>query len=82
MSNNFSVNLCFSLDLSDSADAYLYDFLLHLNAFNPNSCITDIIKQLIFASALSDMSFLTFDYYLDKPCFNFDLKDYEKKVNK
>lgn len=66
MKNNFSINFHFTLDLDDSSDLYLYDYLLYLADLSPVSSKSDIIKQILRFSALRDIDFMSFDEFLDK----------------
>ena len=68
MKNNFSVNYHFTLDLDDSSDFYLYEYLLYLTSLSPDSSKSNIFKQILFSAALSDRSFMSFDEFLDKYC--------------
>lgn len=68
MKNNFSVNYHFTLDLDDSSDFYLYEYLLHLATLWSANSESNIFKQILFSSALSDRSFMSFDDFLDKYC--------------
>ena len=70
MKNNFSVNFHFTLDLDDSSDLYLYNYLLYIAALSPVISKSDIIKQILRFSALRDNDFISFDEFLDKFCDN------------
>ena len=70
MKNSFSVDYHFTLDLDDSIDMYLYVYLLHFTSLSPGNSQSNIFKQTLFSSALSDKSFMSLDDFLDKFCDN------------
>ena len=57
MKNNFSVDIHLTLDLDDSVNLYLYEYLLYVGNHLVNS-------------AHNDKDFMTFAQFLDKFCDN------------
>lgn len=66
MKNNFSVDIHLTLDLDDSVDLYLYEYLLYVGNQLVDSSFSNVIINVLVNSAHNDKDFLTFDQFLDK----------------
>ena len=70
MKNNFSVDIHLTLDLDDSVDLYLYEYLLYVGNQLVDSSFSNVIINVLVNSANSDKDFMTFGQFLDKFCDN------------
>lgn len=70
MKNNFSVDIHFTLDLDDSVDLYLYEYLLYVGNYLVDSSLSNVILNVLVNSAHNDNDFMTFAQFLDKFCDN------------
>lgn len=66
MKNNFSVDIHLTLDLDDSVDLYLYEYLLYVGNQLVDSSFSNVIINVLVNSAHNDKDFLTFGQFLDK----------------
>lgn len=73
MKNNFSVDIHLTLDLDDSVDLYLYEYLLYVGNQLVDSSFSNVIINVLVNSANQDKEFLTFGQFLDKFCDNSEL---------
>lgn len=70
MKNNFSVDIHLTLDLDDSVDLYLYEYLLYVGNLLVDSSFSNVIINVLVNSANNDKDFMTFGQFLDKFCDN------------
>lgn len=66
MKNNLSVDIHLTLDLDDSVDLYLYEYLLYVGNQLVDSSFSNVIINVLVNSANQDKEFLTFGQFLDK----------------
>lgn len=65
MRNSFSVDFHFSLDLDDSVDMYLYQYLLYVSDQLVDSDPSNILPYVILSAALRDEDFMSLSDYID-----------------
>lgn len=70
MKNNFSVDIHLTLDLDNSFDLYLYEYLLYVGNQLVDSSFSNVIINVLVNSAHNDKDFMTFAQFLDKFCDN------------
>ncbi len=70
MKNNFSVDIHLTLDLDDSVNLYLYEYLLYVGNQLVDSSFSNVIINVLVNSAHNDKDFMTFVQFLDKFCDN------------
>lgn len=70
MKNNSSVDIHLTLDLDDSVDLYLYEYLLYVGNHLVDSSFSNVIINVLVNSAHNDKDFMTFAQFLDKFCDN------------
>lgn len=70
MKNNFSVDIHLTLDLDDSVDLYLYEYLLYVGNQLVDSSFSNVIINVLVNSSHNDKDFMTFAQFLDKFCDN------------
>ena len=65
MKNSFSVDYHFTLDLDDSLDMYLYEYLLYVGAQLVDSSQSNILTNVILFAAYHDKEFMSLGDYID-----------------
>lgn len=65
MKNSFSVDYHFTLDLDDSLDMYLYEYLLYVGAQLVDSSPSNILTNVILFAAHYDKEFMSLGDYID-----------------
>lgn len=65
MKNSFSVDYHFTLDLDDSIDMYLYEFLLYVGAQLVDSNSSNILTNVLLFAAHNDKNFMSLGDYID-----------------
>lgn len=78
MKNNFSVDIHLTLDLDDSVDLYLYEYLLYVGNQLVDSSFSNVIINVLVNSAHNDKDFMTFAQFLDKFCDNSEVMKWTK----